>query len=154
MLDFDALEAVASWQGLFRTPREWRPDELDPDVGAQMKECMPQFHLRNIGRSERLVDPDDDMELSHERVPYGLRADGVATEPLGPREAVGLLDEMNADAVRGYRQRMNWLIRQTAWSRHFCQELKESIPGPLWRYDADAPGEDHKPDTDPDPTDT
>ena len=45
---------------------------------------------------------------------------------------------MNVDVVRSYQRRMNWLIRETEWSRHFCQELKESIQGPLWRYDADA----------------
>ena len=37
--------------------------------------------------------------------------------------------------VKAYQVRMEWLIKKTAWPRHFCQELKESIRGPLWRYD-------------------
>ena len=137
-LDFDALEAIASWQGLFRQPRDKRPAELDPDVESQMKECMPQFHLRNIGRAERIADPDDDLELSHEQVEYGLRAPGAVTA-LPPRYTPPpLLEESNLDAVQGYRERMRWLISETPWSRHFCQELKESVRGPLWRYDPDA----------------
>ena len=138
MLDFEALEAMASWQGLFLAPRDKRPGELDPVVEAQMKECLPQFHLRNIARYERHSDPDEDLELSHEQVPYGLRADGASTTRLARYEPIELLEEMNLDVIKGYQQRMRWLIRETAWSRHFCQELKDSVRGPLWRYDADA----------------
>ena len=102
-----------------------------------MKECMPQFHLRNIGRAERFSDPDEEMEFSHDRVEYGLRAPGALTS-LPPRySAPVLLDETNLDVVRGYRARMRWLIRETPWTRYFCKELKESIRGPLWRYDPD-----------------
>jgi len=142
MLDFDALEAMASWQGLFQEPRDKRPGELDQTVEAQMKECMPQFHLRNISRYERLSDPDADLELDHEQVPYGLRADGASTSQLGRYEPIELLEEMNLDAVKGYQRRMRWLIRETLWPRHFCQELKASVPGPLWRYDAEAEAEE------------
>ena len=139
--DFDALEAIASWQGLFREPRDKRPAELDPDVQTQMKECMPQFHLRNIGRAERIPHPDDDLEYSHDRVEYGLRAPG-ALAPVPPRYiAPSLLEETNLDLVCAYRARMRWLIHEAPWSRYFCQELKESIRGPLWRYHPDADGE-------------
>lgn len=137
-LDFDALEAIASWQGLFKAPRDKRPSELDPDVEAQMKACMPQFHLRNIGRAERHADPNDDLEMSRDQVEYGLRAPGALTS-LPPRyKAPVLIEQTNLEAVRAYRARMRWLIRETPWSRYFCQELKESIRGPLWRYDPDA----------------
>lgn len=136
--DFDALEAIASWQGLFRPPRDKRPGELNPDVQTQMKECNPQFHLRNIGRVERIADPDEDLELSHDRVEYGLRAPGASRALLPRYAAPRLLEETNLDLVRGYQARMQWLIHETPWSRHFCQELKESIRGPLWRYDPDA----------------
>ena len=144
MLDFAALEAMASWQGLFQPPRDKRPGELDPEVEAHMKECMPQFHLRNIGRSERLSAPDADLELSRDRVPYGLRADGATHMSIGRYEPLSLLDEMNLELVRKYQRRMRWLVHETPWPRHFCHELRAAVPGPLWRYDADAldPGED------------
>ena len=141
-LDFEALEAIASWQGLFQPPREKRADELDPEVEGQMKACMPQFHLRNIGRAERLADPDDDLELEHDRVAYGLRAPGAAHALLKPYEAPVFLEETHLERVANYQARMRWLLRETPWPRHFCQELKESIRGPLWRYDPDAKDED------------
>ena len=137
-LDFEALEAIASWQGLFSAPREKRESELDPEVEGHMKECMPQFHLRNIGRAERLADPDEDLELSSSEVEYGLRAPGAARAPLDAYQAPRLLEESNLALVKAYQVRMEWLIKKTAWPRHFCQELKESIRGPLWRYDPEA----------------
>jgi len=137
MLDFDALEALASWQGLFQPPRDKRPGELDPDVEGQMKQCVPQFHLRNIGRYERYADPDDDLELNPSEVRHGLRAAETATLHVGAPEPIALLEVMNLDAVRGYQRRMRWLIHETDWNRHFSQELKASVAGPLWRYHAD-----------------
>ena len=137
-LDFEALEAIASWQGLFKAPRDKTRGELDPEVEGQMKECMPQFHLRNIGRAERLADPDEDLELSHEDVEYGLRAPGALPATMGTYQAPPLIEESNLDFVKKHQFRMHKLIRKTAWQRHFCQELKESVRGPLWRYDPDA----------------
>lgn len=136
-LDFEALEAIASWQGLFQEPRDKRPGELDPEVESHMKACMPQFHLRNIGRAERLADPDDDLEFTHDQVEYGLRAPGASRELLAPYQAPSLLEETNLDVVRASQARRRWLIYDMSWPRHFCQELKVSIRGPLWRYDPD-----------------
>jgi hypothetical protein len=147
MLDLEAIEAMASWQGLFQAPRDKRPDELDPDVEGQMKHCVAQFHLRNIGRSERYSDPEADLEMSRDRIPYGLHSVETAAAQIGHREPLELLEQMNLDAMRSYQRRMRWLIHETEWPRHFCQELKASVQGPLWRYHADesesppAPGE-------------
>ena len=137
-IDFDALEAIASWQGLFRSPRDKESEELDPEVEAQMKHCMPQFHLRNIGRAERIADPEGDLELDHDAVTYGLHAQGVRTEPLGRYRAPELLKESNLEAVRNYQRRMRWLVNEADWTRYISRELRESVRGPLWRYDPDA----------------
>ncbi len=139
MLDLEALEAMASWQGLFQAPRDKRPAELDPDVEGQMKHCLAQFHLRNIGRSERYSDPDAGLEMSRDRIPYGLHSIETAGAQIGHREPLELLEQTNLDAIRSYQRRMRWLIHETEWHRHFSQELKASIRGPLWRYHADEP---------------
>ena len=102
-----------------------------------MKHCMPQFHLRNIGRYERYADPDDDLELSHDAVSHGLRAVDTTTCLIEAREPIALLEVMTLDAVRAYQRRMRWLIHETEWNRHFSHELKASVAGPLWRYHAD-----------------
>lgn len=136
-VDMDVLEAIADWQGLLQMPRDKRPDELDPEVDAHMKHCMPQFHLRNIGRAQRNVEPDGDLELSHDEILHGLHAPGVKRPPLGPYVPIPLLEETNLDAVNDHRRRMRWLIHETQWNRHVSQELKSTIAGPLWRYHAD-----------------
>ena len=37
---------------------------------------------------------------------------------------------------------MKELYDETAWEERFCRELKETITGPLWKYDPEAVADD------------
>ena len=141
-LDFESLEAIASWHGFFKNPRIKDSAEFDVEADNRLKECMAQFHLRNIGRVERIADPDEPLEYGHSRVPYGLRADGAEIPKSDFECFAGFLSELTYDVVKSRQVMMRWFRHETQWEKHVCRELKEATALPLWRYHADADEDD------------
>ncbi len=49
-----------------------------------------------------------------------------------------LIEELSVDRVASYREGIRHLFFEEDWTRHFGDELKRTVDGPLWRYDPDA----------------
>ena len=133
LVDLEALERRATFEGMVRSPRTLEEDELDTETSDAMTECKPQFQLRNLNRAERFVDPEQPMDFEANAHPIGLpEEDPDAPDPMAPVRPE-LLASLSSDAVRGFRRDHRRLFQETAWNDHFSREIKEDAEGPLWR---------------------
>ena len=144
-LEIDELEKLAAFHGLFRAPVEQSQDDYPEHIEEALGNVEAQFILRNLARAVRMVDPDERLEL--EFVDSGRT--NIATALTDSRSAkierVELLEEMTPQLVGNHRSFIKNLYDDTAWERHFSREIKETITGPIWRYDPDAPTDDDAP---------
>lgn len=110
-----------------------RPEGID---GA-LEHLCPQFFLRNIGRVERPEEEGLPLEVQEVR---DSRAEEVLREIRHLRyQPPRLLERMNIDEVRWLRGMLRRVLYLEDWRRRFGRELKETVRGPLFRYDPDAP---------------
>jgi hypothetical protein len=139
---YEAARAVLRRTGKIKV-RTWvqrmaeRPEGLD----AQLEHKVPQFFLRNIARAERKVEEDES--------PYTVVAlrDRAAEEALAEIRNLryrppALLKRWNMDDVLWLRALLKRFLHQEDWRRRFGRELKETVRGPLYKYDPDAPPRD------------
>ncbi|MGM0574458.1 MAG: hypothetical protein ACQEXJ_01815 [Myxococcota bacterium] len=133
LVDLDELEAIASWQGLRKAPREMRDDDYPSDLEGAMEEREPQFILRNIPRVERYADPEERLGYEHDRIQYGFHVEGVDEARTYRHEPPELLEEMNLDVVRAQLRWRRWYSDEACWERYFSREIREKTQGPLWR---------------------
>jgi len=125
-----------------RTLRE-RPLERPEGVDGQLEHLCPQYFLRNIGRVERPEEEGVPLEVQEVR---DSRAEEILRELRNLRyRPPQLLDRMNLDEILWLRALLRRVIHQEDWRRRFGRELKETIRGPLYRYDPDAPPEEGVP---------
>ena len=141
-IEIDELEKLASFHGLYRAPVELSEDAYPEEIQEALGDVEAQFILRNLSRSVRDADPEEPLQT--EIVDSGRT--NIATALVETRtarlERVELLDEMTAQIVGKHRNFMKELYDETAWEERFCRELKETITGPLWKYDPDAVADD------------
>ena len=149
-IEIDELEKLASFQGLYRAPVELSEDAYPEAIQEALGDVEAQFILRNLSRSVRDVDPDEPLQT--EVVDSGRT--NIATALVETRtarlERIELLDEMTAQIVGKHRKFIKELYDDTAWEERFCRELKETITGPLWKYDPDAVTDDESDRSKPD----
>lgn len=134
LVDFDALEALASFRGLFKVPVEMHPDNYPSSIQDQMRELEPQFILRNLGRVERMNEGQKRLPVERHRPAPGIDIDAIAQLRLARYESPELLDETNLDVVSGLTAFRRRLYRDVRWERHFSREIREDFEGPMWRY--------------------
>jgi hypothetical protein len=133
LMDLDALEAHASFEGMIRSPRTKEEGELSGEISDALTECKPQFHLRNLNRVERFADPEEPLGFETVTTESGLPAEtSDAPDPMARLKPV-LLDGTSIEAVRELRAEHDVLFRQTAWNEHFSREIKDDATGPLWK---------------------
>ena len=142
IVDFDALEALASWQGMFKMPRTKTTEELPAEVEEAMRECEPQFILRNIGRAERFAEPGEALEIERTRIEYGLDVEGAGEVAGLHYEPPDLLEVYSLEQTDYDQRWRRWIRDVTPWARHFGAEVREAISGPQWRYDPYAATDD------------
>jgi len=138
------LEAMGQMPALIiKAPRLMREDEYPEGLEDRMKEdCERQFTLRNIGRAEREAYPDEKLEMDHRPVDAGGFVFPELADMGKARAAPALLEETSYQFVYN-ASRWRWtMLEVMQWERHFCKELKDTVDGPLWRYDPDAPRDD------------
>ena len=137
-IEVEELEKLAAFQGLYRSPTELSEDAYPEDVQEALGNVEAQFILRNLSRSVRDVDPDEPLQV--EVVDSGRT--NIATALVEARttkiERIELLEEMTAEIVGKHRAFIKELYDETAWEERFSRELKETITGPLWKYDPHA----------------
>ena len=108
-----------------------RPDGID----AQLEEKVPQFFLRNIARAERELDDAMPFDVTATR---DREAERQLAELRGLRyRPPALLKRWNLDEVIWLRALLKRLLYQEDWRRRFGRELKETVRGPLFKYDPD-----------------
>lgn len=108
-----------------------RPDGLD----SQMAEKVPQFFLRNIARAERRVEDEMPFDVVATR---DREAEKQLAELRNLRyQPPALLKRWNLDDVLWLRAMLKRYLYQEDWRRRFGRELKETVRGPLYRYDPD-----------------
>lgn len=134
LVDLDALEALASFRGLFKAPVEMHPDSYPSAVQDQMRQLEPQFVLRNLGRVERVDEGQGRLPMKRDRPAPGIDIDAVARLRLARYEPPTLLEETNLDFVTGLTAFRRHLVREVRWERHFSREIREDFEGPMWRY--------------------
>jgi len=134
-VDFDVLEALASFRGLFKLPVEMHPDNYPSSVQDQMRELEPQFILRNLGRVERMDEGQGRLPLQHDRPAPGIDIDAIAELRSARYEPPELLEETNLDVVSSLTAFRRHLYRDVRWERHFSREIREDFDGPMWRYE-------------------
>lgn len=134
MIDLDELERIAAFQGLRPDVREKPDHEYPVELEEAMRDCEPQFILRNLDRVERDADPDDPLEYERERFAYGLDVEGADEARHLEFERPTFLERLNVDRVRERLAWRRWLYDEVEWEQHFCREIKEEAPGPLWKH--------------------
>ena len=148
-VDVEALEKLASFHGLYRPPIEQPEDAYPEHIQEALGNVEAQFILRNLSRTVRDTDPDEPLEV--EVVDSGRT--NIATALVETRTAkidrVTLLEEMTPQVVGKHRAFIKTLYDDTPWTKHFSRELKETIEGPLWKYDPDAPSDSESSETGP-----
>jgi hypothetical protein len=133
LVDLEALEQRASFEGMVRSPRTLDEDDLDPKISDALTECKPQFHLRNLSRAERFADPEQPLDFESTESSIGLpEPDDDAPDPMA-RVRPDLLPSFSSQTVRGLRADHRQLFEETAWNEHFSREIKEDADGPLWK---------------------
>lgn len=138
-IDMEALEAIATWQGCRKSPTEMAPEAYPSALEEQLREVEPQFILRNIGRAERWTDSEEPLEFERREVALGIEAPELEEVRRAKHAPPDLMDTMMLDLVQAEIAHRRFLFVESDWTRHFGRELKETITGPLWRHDPDAP---------------
>ena len=137
-VEVEELEKLAAFQGLYREPSEQSEDAYPEDVQEALGNVEAQFILRNLARTVRDADPDEPLQV--ETVDSGRL--NIATALVEARtakiEKITLLEEMTPEMVGKHRAFIKELYEDTAWETRFSRELKETITGPLWKYDPNA----------------
>jgi hypothetical protein len=131
-----AARAVLRRTGKIRV-RTWvqrmvvRPDGMD----SQMEQKVPQFFLRNTLRAERVVEDELPLEVvaTRDREAERQLAE-LRTLRYRPPE---LLQRWNIDHVTWLRAFLKQILFDEDWRRRFGRELKETVQGPLFKYDPD-----------------
>jgi hypothetical protein len=140
LVDLEALARLAEWKGVVRPTRPMKAEAVPGAAVDQMKECEPQFILRNLDRVER--DTDLKEPLPHTRV--ALKAGIHAVEPLAPSGRLfrrpELLEGTSLERVAQHQRAWRKLRDDEEWERRFCKEIREFHKGPLWAYDPDKAG--------------
>ncbi len=137
IVNYEALEAMMDWQGLVRRPRPMPKDAYPSEIEEAMQHREPQFILRNLGRVEKEVDPDEPLPLDRRPLPIGAALDGLDSAKDVRHEPPQLLDEMTVDVFSEQHGVMRRLYREP-WNRRFSKELRADHTGPMWSYDPDA----------------
>jgi hypothetical protein len=133
LVDLEALEERATFEGMVRTPRTLEDEELDAKISDALTECKPQFHLRNLSRAERFADPDEPLDFEPAGSQTGLpEPDSDAIDPMA-RVSPELLKSISSETVRSLREEHHELFVTTSWNEHFSRELKAEATGPLWK---------------------
>lgn len=138
-IDLDAIVERSGWEGSVKSPREKTREEYPLEVEEQMREVERQFILRNIGRYEMFVDPDEPLPLEEDRIDKPSIESLMADARDYAHEPPELIDELSLDAVRhelGWRRRFT---RELRWNRRFGAEVQKHVQIPLWRYDPEDP---------------
>ena len=104
-----------------------------------MKVPEAQFILRNLQRVERDADPEERLAFEthpteRERIERAFERSDTPLRYSPPE----LLESTNIDLVRDHLAFRRWLTHDMEWPRHFGQEIKRNITGPMWAYDPDA----------------
>jgi len=118
-------------------PVQQRALERPEGIDGHLENLCPQYFLRNIGRVERPEEEGVPLEVLEVR---DSRAEETIRELRHLRyRPPRLLDRMNLDEVLWLRGILRRWLFQEDWRRRFGRELKESVRGPLFLYDPDAP---------------
>ncbi len=114
-----------------------RPLERPDGIEARLEQKMPQFFLRNLRRPERNVEDRPELAVVRTRDPA---AEDAAAQVRDARyKPPRLLDHWNLDDVLWLRALVKRYFHEEDWRRRFGRELKESVRGPLFKYDPDRP---------------
>lgn len=110
--------------------------EVDARVERALEICTPQYFLRNIPRTERVVEDWLEFEReAQERRDYEALLDEVRRARVEPPE---LIARWGFEELRDWVAEHRRLFVDTEWTRHFGRELAKDLTGPIWRYDPDA----------------
>jgi len=134
-----AARAVLRRTGTIRV-RTWvqRMAERPSGMDSQMGQKVPQFFLRNTRRAERVVEDELPLEV------VAIR-DREAELQLAELRALRyrppeLLQRWNIESVLWLRGFLKRVLFEEDWRRRFGRELKETVQGPLFKYDPDRTG--------------
>ena len=125
----------------YATPKH-RPRTAEEELpGMQeavkhMGHCMPQFFLRNILRHTMDADEPIDSETRN------AESASISEESLeeARREAtkshrfIANDMELSGETLRIETERGRHLLREEDWSRLLGREIREQLPGPIWKY--------------------
>jgi hypothetical protein len=104
---------------------------------SAMESKVPQFFLRNIARVEMSLPDEPEFQTIQVR---DLDAEQALASIRSLRyEPPQLIRRWNMDEVKNLRVFLRRVLHDEDWRRRFGRELKESIRGPLFKYDPDAP---------------
>ena len=133
LVDLDALEERARFEGMVRAPRTLDEDELDTKTSDALMEVKPQFHLRNLGRAERFVDPEEPMDFESTESSIGLPEPDEDAPDAMASVRPELLSRLSSQALRTLQSDHRHLFEETAWNAHFSREIKAEADGPMWK---------------------
>ena len=101
-----------------------------------MGRCMPQFFLRNILRHTMDTDEEFDPEprhaevaAIHEETLRSAREETVRSHRFKPDTI-----ELSGETLRIETRRGRALLQEEDWSRLLGREIRENLPGPIWKY--------------------
>ncbi len=140
-MDLDQIERWREWAGALREARPMNPGGLPAEVEEPMREKERQFILRNLGRAERIVDPDGPLPYTTEFVEWPTIEDAYARTRGYAHQTPRMLEQSNLDVVRSelaWRRRMH---RGIKWGERFGHEVKQTLTGPMWKHDPEAQAE-------------
>ena len=140
LVDLDAIERRAEFEGMLRAPRTLDEDELDTKTSDALTECKPQFQLRNLGRAERFVDPEEPLGFEPTESLIGMPEPQEDAPDVMASMRPELLATLSSQTIRGLQREHHDLFTETSWNEHFSREIKEDADGPLWK-----PREPHEP---------
>ncbi|TNF38481.1 MAG: hypothetical protein EP329_00285 [Deltaproteobacteria bacterium] len=138
-IDLDAIVKKGGWQGSVKAPREKTREEYPLELEEQMREVERQFILRNIGRYELFVNPDEPMPFDHDRFDKPSIDAAMAEARDYQHEPPELLAALSLDAVR---EEIDWrrrFTREMRWNRRFGAEVQKHVQTPLWKFDPEDP---------------
>jgi len=138
-IDLDAIVEKSGWQGSVKSPREKTREEYPLELEEQMREVERQFILRNIGRYEMFVDPDEPLPFEEDRIDKPSIESAMSEARDYQHEAPELLDTLSLDAVRSEIDWRRRFTRVMQWNRRFGAEVQKHVQTPLWKYDPEDP---------------
>lgn len=138
------IRALLRRTGRIRGPVvQQRTLERPEGIEGHLENLCPQYFLRNIGRVERPEEEGIPLEVQEVR---DSQAEEILQEIRHLRyRPPPLLDRMNLDEVRWLRGTLRRVLYLEDWRRRFGRELKQTVRGPLYLYDPDAPSSEGEP---------